>query len=148
MHRKVAAALVAALALGVASCGSSDEPLTRAELVRQVEAACAQGQRQAEAAQRESRSSVTGDAFLTSLIAGQRTVSARIADIDPPDELSDDFDAFKQNIEARTAVFERFQASRAKLTDKRAIAAIEPEVQALGERLQAVTRRLGIEGCA
>ena len=38
MHRKVAAALVAAFALaGVAGCGGSEETLTSAELVRQVE---------------------------------------------------------------------------------------------------------------
>jgi hypothetical protein len=143
MHRKVAAALVAAFALGVAGCGSA-EPLTRAELVRQIETACREGQRSAQAQMRSSRGE---NAFIAAIISMQRDVSDEIDDLEPPDAARDDFDAFKQGIAERTELLERLESIRGREQIQRALARIEEEATAVTERVQRAARRLSVDGC-
>lgn len=143
MHRKVAVALVAAFALGVAGCGSS-EPLTRAELVRQVESACRQAQRTGQA---EMRSSRGPNAFISSILAMQRDLSSKLEGLDPPDAARDDFETFKDGVEQRTELVERVESVRGQQQMQRAMAAIEDEATAVTERVQSAGRRLGIDGC-
>ena len=147
MHRKVAAALVAALALGIASCGESGKTLTRADLVRQVEAACRQGQQVAQQQGRASGRSGGPTTFVTAIIAGQRVIVARIKNLNGAGDAKSDFATFKQSMQQRLALFQRVQsAGSAGL--QRAIRAVQPEAEAVTRRLQDAAGRLGLEGCS
>src|SRR5215208_3961980 len=112
MYRKVAATLAAALALGVASCGGSEEPLTRAELVRQIDVACRNGQQVSQRQIRANRgaSARDGTGFLAAILDGQRAVSEDLDDLDAPDAARDDFDAFKQGVKDRIGIFARVES--------------------------------------
>ena len=143
MHRKVAAALVAALALGIASCGESGKTLTRADLVRQVDAACRQGQQAAQQRGR-ARGSTT---FVTAIVAGQSVIVARIKNLNGAGDAKSDFATFKQSMQQRLALFQRVQsAGSAGL--QRAIRAVQAEAEAVTRRLQDAAGRLGLEGCS
>lgn len=108
MHRKAAIALVVALALGAASCGSSDEPLTRAELVRQADATCqritTEGRKIFAEAARNGRRIEDPDvrAQLTDLL---NSVVSGLEDLQPPDELKSDFDQYVSLQASRTRAF-------------------------------------------
>ena len=149
MHRKVAAAFVAALALGVASCGSSEPPLTRAQLVRRVEAACREAQ---QASQRQTRSSSGSSrsanalAFVEAVVAGQKVAIDRIEELDAPDEAKDAFDTFKQSMQQRADLFDRVKSAGA-TNLQRAMATAQREGEAVTRRLQQAVRDLGVEGC-
>ncbi len=146
MHRKVAAALVAALALGIASCGESGRTLTRADLVRQVEVACTQGQRVTQQQSRASGRAHSMATFLAAIIAGQRVVVARIKDLNGAGEAKSDFADFKQGVQQRLALFARVQsAGSAGL--QRAIRAAQAEAEAVSRRVHDAATRLGLEGC-
>jgi hypothetical protein len=146
MHRKVAAAFAAALALGVGGCGGSEAQLTRAQLVRRIEVACRQGQRETQTQMRSSRGSNDGTAFLDAILAGQNAVMDKIGDLNAPAAAQADYDAVKKGMEQRIELVKRVQsAGRAGL--QRAMAAVQPQADAATRRVQAATRRLGVEGC-
>ncbi|HKG37559.1 MAG TPA: hypothetical protein VKB25_01095 [Conexibacter sp.] len=145
MHRKVAAALVAALALAVASCGGSETTtLSRAELVRQVEVACREGRRAGEEQARESR----GDAgaFIDAVLANQKAVSDKIDSIEASGAAKADWGTFKSGMQTRLDAIERV-ASADRADQQRVIRSIQAEVEAATRRVQAASRSLGIEGC-
>lgn len=146
MHRKVAAALVAALALGVASCGESGRTLTRAELVRQVEAACRQGQQETQQKARASGRSESTATFLAAILAGQRVIVARIKDLNGAGEAKSEFADFKQGVQQRLDLFQRVQ-SAGSAGVLRAIRAVQAETEAITRRVHDAATRLGIEGC-
>jgi hypothetical protein len=149
MYRKVAAVLVAVLvavlALGVASCGSSEPELTRAQLVKQTQAAC----RAARAVTyRKLRSNRSGDqvVFIAAVVAGQEIVVDRLNDLNPPAAAQDAFDAFKQGEQDRLDALKQIASSdRAEI--ERAIREAQPQIEAIGRRTSAAEKRLGIEGC-
>ncbi len=143
MHRKVAAALVAALALGVASCGGS-ESLTRAELVNRIEAACRQAGQRTQQEQRAARGDETS--FFTALVAGQREMVERVEGLEAPDELADEVDTIKTGLADRTEMIASVaEASRAE--QQRAMAEIGGRVEDITRRVEAAFRSLGIRGC-
>lgn len=147
MHRKVAAALVAVLALGIASCGSSEKTLTRAQLVSRIELACRQGKQAMARPGRE----VTGAAgeqghFIAAVLAGQRVVLDRLKGVTTSGSAKSDFDALKQGMQQRLDVIARVQkAGRAKLQS--AIRAAQPEAEAVTRKVQAAETALGVTGC-
>jgi hypothetical protein len=142
MHRTVAAALVAALALAVASCGGA-EPLTRAQLVSRIEVACREGQR---AVQRRGGAGKGPIGFVAAVIAGQRVVVNRIGDLKAPDASKDDFNAFKEGIKQRLALVEKVEtAGRAGIP--RAIRAVQTQGEVISRRIQDAGTRLGVKGC-
>ncbi len=148
MHRKVAAALLAVLALGVTSCGSGDKTLSRAELVRQVELACKEAQRSVQRQQSTSRAT-GGEAtvhFLDAVLAGQRVIVARIKHYDGSGEAKADFATFKQAVQQRLVLFERVRAAGAARIQT-AIRSAQREAEALALRIQDSASRLGIQGC-
>jgi hypothetical protein len=101
MHRKVAAALVAALALGLgtAGCGGT-ESLSRAELARRSDTICRRAQRRGQALMREASAMARGGArFDDSAARSQissllRDMADDLDELAPPDELEDQFDDF------------------------------------------------------
>jgi len=147
MHRKVAAAFVAALVLGAAGCGGA-EPLTRAQLVRRIETACADGKRTSQRQLRSARGS-SGDAqrrFIAAIVAGQHVIVDGIEDLEPPDGSKSSFEAFKQALTERTDLFDRLQSGSAAEV-RRAISEVQPETERLTRRLTEAARRLSVEGC-
>lgn len=148
MHRTVAAAVLAALALGVASCGSSEPPLTRAELVSRVEVACRSAQKLGARKARSSGS--TSDqqrAFVDSIQANQQAVMDKVSDLHPAAAAKDAFERFKQGEQARLDMIKRLDGiTGAKL--QRAVAAVSREAEALTKRLEAAKTELGIRNCS
>jgi hypothetical protein len=143
MHRSVAAALVAALALGVASCGGSEEPLTRAQLVRQIEVACREGSK---AGRRVKRSSEPRALLIDRLVTGQRAAVEEIDDLNPAESVKADFEAFKQQMHARADLFAR-AGSHSGAALVRAMNAAEAEGIRITKQLLAAANRLGVKGC-
>lgn len=143
MHRKVAAALVAALALGVASCGGSEEPLTRAQLVRQLETACRQAQERAAEAGRGARGETD---FFAAVLAGQRELVERVDGLEPPDEAANDLETLKSGLAERTDVLaEVAEAGRAE--QQRMMADASRRMETVTRDIDGALRGLGVEGC-
>lgn len=143
MHRTVAAALVAALALGVASCGGSEEALTRAQLVRQIEVACNEGRK---AASRVKRASEQRTLMVDRLLAGQRTAMDQIDDLKPAEGVKADFEEFKQQLHARSDLFSSVKSlSGAALV--RAMNEKEGQGYDINKKLHFAAVRLGVEAC-
>jgi hypothetical protein len=145
MYRKLAAVLVAALALGVAGCGSSEPELTRAQLVKHAQAACREARAVMDRKQRASRS---GDqmAFIAAIVAGQEVAVERVNDLNPPAAVKDTFDTFKQGMQDRLDALKQI-ASADRADFQRAIRDAQPQIEAVGRKLAAAAKRLGIEGC-
>ncbi|HMJ03232.1 MAG TPA: hypothetical protein VK506_09825 [Conexibacter sp.] len=141
MHRKVAAALVAALALAAAGCGGS-ESLTRAQVVTRLEAACRLAQ---ERTAEESRGARTEN-FFAALLVGQRVLVKRIDGIEPPDELSDDVETVKTGFAERTDMVARV-ADTPRAERERAIRALNTELSSVTRDLEGALRRLGVRDC-
>jgi hypothetical protein len=148
MHRKVAAALVAALALTLtlASCGGSEETLTRAQLVRRVELACRDGQAESQRQMRASRGSSGSSTFINAVLAGQKSELDAIDNFDVPDAAKSDYESFKDGVKARIDAIERVAAA-GRANFQRAMAAARPQAEAAARRVEAAARGLGIQGC-
>jgi hypothetical protein len=147
MHRKVAAALVAALALAVASCGGSETTtLSRAELVRQVEVACREGQREGQKQARASRGSAGSGAFIDAVLANQKLVMERIDDLETSGAAKADWETFRSGMQTRLDAIERVAAAD-RADQQRVIRSVQSELEAVGRRMDAAARSLGITGC-
>ena len=153
MHRKVAAAIVAVLALGIASCGSSEGPeLTKAQLVTRIEIACRSGRQATEEYARAHREDA-GSAlhFVSSILAGQQAVKDKVDELNAPAAEDADFDRFKQGMQDRIELLERVQ-SAGKADVERAMRSAQAEGEAITQRFQVAARRLGVRiqdaGCA
>ncbi|MBS1871561.1 MAG: hypothetical protein JSS99_18085 [Actinobacteria bacterium] len=146
MYRKVAAALVAVLALGLASCGGSEPELTRAQLVRKVELACREAQAIAAREARAKGRAGENGAFIAGLLGGQKAVLDRIHNLNAPNSIQSEFDALKQGMQDRIDAVERVaSASRADM--QRMIRAVQPQAEAAARRMEAASNSLGIRGC-
>jgi len=146
MHRRVVVAvLLAVLALGVASCGSSETTVTRAQLVSRIESACRVAQRTAQ--RRLSTARGSGAVLAEALVTYQRYVLARVEHVKVSDAAAQsDLTAVKQAGRARLAIVERARAAGANA--QRAINAVQAQTEAVTRRLTAALRDLGVEGCA
>jgi hypothetical protein len=148
MHRKVAVALVAALALAVASCGGSEsETLTGAELVTRIETACREGQREAAKATRDGRAPADQATFLAALLAGQKATLDELDNVDTTGADKADFEAFKAGMQARVDAVERV-ASADRADIQRMVRAVQPAAEAAARRIEAAARSLRVEGCS
>jgi len=145
MHRKVAAALLAVLALGVTSCGSSGRTVSQAELVRQVELACKEAQREVQSTARRGSGEATVR-FVAAVIAGQRLLIARIKQYDGSGEAKAEFADFKQTMQQRLALLERVRSVRSGQL-RNAIRGAQAEAEALSTRARAIAARIGFQGC-
>lgn len=139
MHRTVAATLVAALALVLASCGGSEvTTVSRAELVHRLETACLAGQR----VTREHMHGRTALTYLNAVIANQRYVLKRIGNLETTGPAKAVFDGFKDVMRKRLAALERVSgASRADF--QRVVAQERPLITASGPKTHAALVALG-----
>lgn len=144
MHRTVAAALVAALALGVASCGGTEKTtLTRAELVRQIEIACRDGERESQKQMRARRGTNERTAFANAILINQRTVLDRLDGFEASGAAKADFESYKAAVQTRLDAIEKI-ASSSGADQQRAIAEVQPRVEAASRRAQTALARLGV----
>ena len=143
MHRKVAVAIVAALALVAASCGGTETTtLGRAALVRRVETACRDAQA---ASTRQARATRRPDP-IASIEAGQRLLVDRLEELEGSGAAKADFDAYKEGVRIRfDAVEQVVSASRA--DRERVLRSVQAKAEKATRRMSAAARRLGIEGC-
>ena len=140
MHRKVAVAIAAALALTVASCGGSETTtLTRAALVRRVETACREAQ--AAAARASSSDPITG------LRAAQKRLVEKLDGLEGSGSAKADFDTYKEAARGRSDLIERI-ASASRAERQRVLRAVAREAEQLGRRLETAATRLGLTSCA
>jgi len=146
MHRKVAAALIAALALAVASCGSSEETLTGAQLVRRIETACKEGQREGLRQNRAARGADARMTFVTAMIAGQKKELDALDHVTTTGAAKADLEAFKAGVQARIDVIERV-ASADRADFERALADARPAAEAALRKIETSSRKLGVRGC-
>jgi len=143
MDRKIAAALVSALALGVVSCGSAGPKLTREQLISKVEAACQEG---GQTTQREMRgSSSTPVQYGSAITAGQRVIVARLRGLNPPAAAKRDFIAFQAGMQQRLQVYEQVLA--ALRGGGQPSAALQQHNLTLFRQLDALAKREGFVGC-
>jgi hypothetical protein len=146
MHRRVAAALVAALALVVASCGGS-ESLTRAELVNRIEAACRQAQERVAEGQRAGGRGGTPTDFFSAVLVGQRQLVERVEGLEAPDELADDVETLKEGLAERTDLIANV-AEAPRDAQQRALAAANDRMESVTRSVEAALRRLDVRGCS
>jgi hypothetical protein len=144
MHRKVAAATVAALALAVASCGGSEQTtLDRAELVRQVELACrAAGQ----TTEKQGRAQGQSSNAYKALRAGQKLLAARLETLEASGVVKDDFDAYKEGVRARLDALEKV-ASAPRAEQPRVLRSVQKEAISSGRQITAAVDKLGLKSC-
>jgi hypothetical protein len=144
MHRTVAAAIVAALALAVASCGGSEKTtLSGAALVRRVELACRSAQRESERAAREAARS---DPF-AGIRAGQRFLVDELDGLDASGAAKADFNTFKEGVRERFDAIETV-ASADREDRNRALRSVQRSATAASERIESAARRLRLDGCS
>jgi hypothetical protein len=143
MHRKVAAALVAVLALGVASCGGTEtRTLGRAELVRQIELACREGQRTA----REEAARDTGDSNFAAVIAANRLVTEKLDALDTDSAAKADLEAMTAALHVRLKAIQ--QVADAARSERQAVMrSVEQKATRAGREIEAAARRLGTASC-
>lgn len=146
MHRKVAAALVTVLAIGLASCGGSEPVLTRAQLTSKITVACREAQAQAQREMRANQTDRSGLAFVNAILTDQHAVMDKVKHLNPPAAAKSDFEAFKQGVQQRIDLVERIR-SAGRGGVRRAIAAAQRQGEVITRKVQAATRNLGIEGC-
>jgi hypothetical protein len=143
MHRKVAAALVAALALALASCGGSEktETVSRAQLISRLEATCLAGQREGK---KQAQGSSGQEAFLKAVLADQKYVLDRVGNVEATGSAKADFDTYKDAVQRQVDLLERLaSADRADLP--RAVRAMQPQLEAVSTRARSSLVRLDAE---
>jgi hypothetical protein len=106
MRRKVAAALVVALALALVGCGGSEktEVVSRAQAVTRLEAACLAGQR---AARARLHGTTDKTVFVAALRENLRTIMDRVGNLETTGSAKADFDAFKATVRTRLDALDR-----------------------------------------
>jgi len=142
MHRKVAAAIIAALALAVASCGGSETTnLERPELIRRVELACRDAGR---ASERQSRADSSNP--YEAMRAGQKILVARLERLDGSGDTKDAFNAYKDGVRARLDALEKV-ASAPRSEQPRVLRSVQKDAVVAGRKIGAAVDRLGLKGC-
>jgi hypothetical protein len=150
MDRRIAAALVCTLALGTASCGSTEAKLTREQLVAKMQLACRQAA--TATAQQQSRSGIGTTsspdhaALGAAMLAGQQVLEDRLADLNPPDAAKQDFEAFRKGIQQRLDLYERMEAEF-RSGAQTASNELQQQNLALFHRLDDIAHRLELAGC-
>lgn len=148
MHRKVAVAFVAALAVGAASCGGS-EPLTRAELVSQVASACREAQDSSKAEMRSAtrRSGDDAGAAMMSVMASrQQDFLDRVGDLEPSERLQAALDAYEQQVKQRRDLLQD-ATSDLRARGEEAMAAFARKSAEVQERVRRAAQELGVKDC-
>ncbi|HEX7290954.1 MAG TPA: hypothetical protein VF250_07485 [Conexibacter sp.] len=143
----MAAALVAALALGVASCGGTETTtLEGAALVRRIELACREGQRTAQREAQRTRQPRTG-INITPILAAHRVMAEKVGELDTDGPDKADFERLKAAMQERLELVQQVaDADRAE--QSRVIRSVQVRAARTTRVIEAAARRLGVEGCS
>ena len=141
MQRKVAAALVAALALALASCGGSEqtETVSKAQAISRLEAACLAGQHEAERQLRRGREPFD---YVKAILANMKTIDGKIGNLEPTGAARASFDAYKATLPPRIRVLEGI-VSADRGDQYRALVAARPEIARDGAKAHDAIARFG-----
>jgi hypothetical protein len=141
MHRKVAAALVAALALGVASCGGGQktETVSRAQLIGRLEAACLAGQREARRQFKAGRGQVV---FVQGILANLKAINDKVRNLETTGPEKRLLDTYKATLQPRIDALEKIAAADGADRQK-VIAAQRGVIGEAGEKGHAAFLQLG-----
>lgn len=141
MSRKVAAALIVALALASAGRGGGErvELVSRAQAVRRLEVACLAGQR---AAQARLHGSHDRTAFFAALRANMETIVDRVGDVEPSRPARSAFDAYEATLRTRLDALAHVTAARSANLQK-AISAQRTTYEAADRRAHEAIVALG-----
>jgi len=141
MYRTIAAALVAALTVALASCGGTETTtVSRAELVHRLETACLAGQRVTHEHLHGGRPRNATE-FLNAIITSQRFVLKRIGNLETRGPAKAVFDGLKDIMRRRLAALERV-ASAPRADFQRMVAQERPRID-VGTRTHAALVALG-----
>jgi uncharacterized protein (DUF885 family) len=144
MHRKVAAAIVAALALAVASCGGSETTtLDRAELLRRAELACRSA---GQVTEQQTRAEGRSPNAYKALLAGQKALVERLEKLEGSGDLRDDFNSYKDGVRTRLDALEKV-TSAPRAEQPRVLRSVQREAVAAGRQIGAAVDKLGLRGC-
>lgn len=110
MHRKVAAALVVALAHGLAGCGGGQktETVSRAQLISRLESACLAGQREARQRLRGRMGQII---YAKAIIAELKTIDDRVGNLETTGSEKALFDTYKASLPTRIEALEKIVAA-------------------------------------
>jgi hypothetical protein len=136
MRRKVAAALVVALAV-VGCGGSGTTTVSGAQAVRRLEAACQAGTLEA---QKVARSGAGRDNAAKAVRAKLETILGRIDKLETSGAAKADFDTYKDTVRRRLDGLKRIASAD---DEQKAFAAEQPAMEAAGQRALAAMTRLG-----
>jgi DNA repair exonuclease SbcCD ATPase subunit len=141
MHRKVAVALVAALALGLAGCGGGQktETVSRAELISRLEAACRAGQREARRQMQADRGQA---AFIQAILANLKTINDEVGNLETSGAAKPLFDTYKRTLPTRIEALEKI-ASADSADRQQVIKAQRVVIGAAGEKGHAAFLQIG-----
>ena len=139
MHGKVAGALVVALALALASCGGSST-LSKADFVKQANAACAKARKDAEKARGKG---IAGFADRVEQYANEKTKG--IEALKPPDELKASYTEYTGVLKQRSDLISRLVVSLK--ARKRISKPDEKAVAELQRKEESAARALGLTTC-
>jgi hypothetical protein len=141
MHRKVAAALVAALALGVASCGGGQktETVSRAQLISRLEAACRVGQAEAKAQMKAGRGQAV---FVQAILANLKAINDKVKNLETTGSEKVLFDTYKATLPTRIEALEKI-ASADRADQQQVIKTQRVVIGTAGERGHAAFLHLG-----
>jgi hypothetical protein len=141
MRHSVAVALVAAIALALAGCGSSErtETVASAQLVQRLASACRAGEQAGRSALKGNRGQV---AFMLAQRESLRTTMDRIDHLEVTGAARRSFDAYKRTVRARIDALERV-ASADESDQQRALAAAMPAINAAATRAHSLALDIG-----
>jgi len=141
MDCKVAVAIIAALALAVASCGGSETTtLDRGQLVQQVELACREAQSTMRERFRATRSS------LGALRDSQRQLVDRLEGLEASGGAKHDFNTYMEGVRIRLQAIQKV-VSAPSAERESVMRSVRGKAEAAMRRSAAAASRLGIDSC-
>jgi GTP1/Obg family GTP-binding protein len=140
MHRKVAGALVVALALALAGCGGSST-LSKADFAKQASAACTTARKDSEKTKAKGIA-----AFVDKIEAYQRNKLKGIEALKPPDELKTAYAEYKDALTQRADLINRLGTivkarHRVSKQDEKTVAALQVKEEKAATELGATACR-------
>lgn len=137
-------ALVGTLAVAVAGCGGDDR-LTREELIEEADATCAEyDQRIEELEEPESLSDIEG--YLEEVRPIVEEGTDQLAELDPPEELQDEYDAWIDATRANVDRFDELEEAAASGDEQQIQEALESAGTG-GDEAARLADELGFEEC-
>lgn len=148
VRRRSVAGLVAIAATAfIAGCGGGSDSLSAEEFRSQADAVCADSERQIDALTEPS----SGEQVLTFLRAGlpiQQAQLDRLRELDPPDDLQEDFDSaidlLEQQVAAIDAAADRIEAGEDPET---VLTEAGPNIESLSDQADERAQALGLTVC-